>query len=1574
MRVVALLQELLGLTSERMQVSRIMGLLCQRLGVSWACLTALSADGEVFQHVGSAYLLDSSRGATCSFSSCRTNSGLHPPGRGPPSRSSSTNSLAAPSVVEVGMSDPHLLRGSDTSVEAAASSGQALSLVDLGAVSLAVGGAGGGAPPPSRSSHDPGAPSSHRGRLHQQHATVQSASYSSLPVSAWPLDWQMLYREKGMRSFTCMPVTATNGSSTVVGCLSFGSTEPLDWSCQFWTASTKLITGWAAGAITTTRATARAVFYSRLFGAADLDSLARAFAYDMPIFLADGAAGPGTALPEVRLALVSSRLQHAVVYAAPLLQVSGRLGLPPPPSAHGMGAGYGGGMGGNYSSGYTAGGGAAGGGGGGGMYGNSVTMGGSSSSMPGLVIGGGPLSPTAGGGGSGLNGYGGGAILSRGSGGGGGGGVTSPPAPNTSRGATTGLGYDTIDCMVLGSGVDAEDLYSGDDSSNSAHNNGNGNGHGRASRTSPGHGPGRVGSHSTKGEDGVEPIPESLPPVDCVRINTDSTLLMSVLEAGDIMIIKDALQYFGGGRMVARDLALNNTRPATAGTLVILPLVQRCRSLGCVYVFARNEFNLSFSRAAWADMAAMLSRAVFGQLVGKLRHEWYSVLSEDAQAAAAGMGSAGRTSGPAVGGRGRVKRTVTGNSLGGNSGASSLRPSFELVPGRSHEPGYGGGAASSALAAAAEVLAYAGLTLPTSGDDEPAIKEGAGQASGPREAESGTGTGTGTAAPGPPSGDVGGSPPQQGYDRLSPSPGSLSFKLPSGLQNAAAIGAAGSVGAGAQRGVSAGDPASLALAPPPTAPSLPASLVEASGYNPGPVPPGSGTVRRVVPGMEAPYYGTSGCDTPPAESLSGERGRNGRRMLAVIGPSGSSYGGGGGGGGYGGGYGNLHQGSMEHESGAYTVPGPMVAAAVTGLGMRMEVVEEAGVEEDEAEEVSGSSRELQGWPELVDILLEVHRTRNVSVYLAAYRGRAVAVKMMRSHMSMDGRPSHLDSEAATISAQQQLTSVRHPNLLRVLMVYPLVYEVVAGKAQRAGAHGTPAAAASFNASAGTGGAGATASGGGPPMPPFLGGGLAAAAAAGGLTSLNVQAAAMGDLIAGANGADLPFGGVYLTAVLPRREKFKRGLALLLELFPSLSLREAIQKRLLMPPTDTNAPRSLNTADGASAPNLSMGMGSGLPFFTATGSEAVGPATPPASTPQMFVPGTGPPPAVVPITGAAAQPFLPTLPEAFAHDAGGTGVADSCPNLALTAASNAGSGGTPSGGGILAPPAPCMAVLLAILSQIAAGMAALHAAGLAHGELRPENVLVAMPPEAASLGGAGPSGGPFSDVRERSAVGSSSCHSEGTPRLSTRGLSALAGSTAGGAGGDKRTSYSSGRGGGAAAAAAADDLLTPQRPHPGRPITAEVLVKIKDAGMTVVGFSRGSQTVRKLLQRNRSTVLPFLPPEVHRGERFGRSADVYMFGLLMWELYTGGVAFSNLSGTPIKLLQTVIADGVRPPWPEGTPGWYASLASRCWAGNPKQRPSFRRVADKLAEIMTAAAAANAAAAAGWTGVSASYVVK
>lgn len=564
------------------------------------------------------------------------------------------------------LSDPHLLRGSDTSVELAATSGIPLAMCELapgprpglahtGSTNSSTGGgaaglaAGGPAVPP-------GSPSA-------QHFSTASAQQqqqhpNATPVHSWPIDWQVLHREKGIRSLICLPISAANGSGTVVGCLSFGATDPLDWQKQFWMSSATLITGWAAGVITTTRAVARASFYSKLLSATDLESLARALAYDMPVFLADTSAGPGAALPEVRLALVSSRLQHAVVYTAPLLQVSGRLGLPAPVvrsgAATGMNIGF------SHSGGLSSGvGGAPGSAGGGkalGSLGQGLVIGteaGSGGVTAGALDGG----ALPGGGAAAMagpfRGLGAGAEAGAGAGPGGGIpgmlfsrdatedestmvglvlGATLPEdadleydlggalgsagmqradrearrePPNglnggpgaRQRAQRLGVGlqsetYDILEGMVLGSSPagDGADSSPSDNSGNVATVAG---GRGSAGRGSAGTRSAEVqralGSAGTAGiilGSAGSTRPE-LPAIECHKIATDSTLLMSVLEAGDIMIIKDALHYFGSGRMVARDLALNGTRPATGGTLVILPLVHRCRALGCVYVFAR---------------------------------------------------------------------------------------------------------------------------------------------------------------------------------------------------------------------------------------------------------------------------------------------------------------------------------------------------------------------------------------------------------------------------------------------------------------------------------------------------------------------------------------------------------------------------------------------------------------------------------------------------------------------------------------------------------------------------------------------------------------------------------------------------------------------------------------------------------------------------------------------------------------------------------------------------------------------------------------------------------------------------
>jgi hypothetical protein len=72
------------------------------------------------------------------------------------------------------------------------------------------------------------------------------------------------------------------------------------------------------------------------------------------------------------------------------------------------------------------------------------------------------------------------------------------------------------------------------------------------------------------------------------------------------------------------------------------------------------------------------------------------------------------------------------------------------------------------------------------------------------------------------------------------------------------------------------------------------------------------------------------------------------------------------------------------------------------------------------------------------------------------------------------------------------------------------------------------------------------------------------------------------------------------------------------------------------------------------------------------------------------------------------------------------------------------------------------------------------------------------------------------------------------------------------------------------------------------------------------------------------------------------------------------AFQGVASNPAKLIHAIVADGLRPTFPEGTPEWYSSLAARCWAAAPRARPSFRRIAAHLAGLPPGALLQPAAA--------------
>ena len=92
------------------------------------------------------------------------------------------------------------------------------------------------------------------------------------------------------------------------------------------------------------------------------------------------------------------------------------------------------------------------------------------------------------------------------------------------------------------------------------------------------------------------------------------------------------------------------------------------------------------------------------------------------------------------------------------------------------------------------------------------------------------------------------------------------------------------------------------------------------------------------------------------------------------------------------------------------------------------------------------------------------------------------------------------------------------------------------------------------------------------------------------------------------------------------------------------------------------------------------------------------------------------------------------------------------------------------------------------------------------------------------------------------------------------------------------------------------------------------------------------------------VIPYMAPEVLRGKPYTKAADIYSFGIIMWEFTSGIPAFNNVPHD--YSLSLSICKGLRPKIIEGTLPVYARLMKRCWDSDPKKRPT----ADELFEIL------------------------
>ncbi|KAE9351313.1 hypothetical protein PF008_g6000 [Phytophthora fragariae] len=94
------------------------------------------------------------------------------------------------------------------------------------------------------------------------------------------------------------------------------------------------------------------------------------------------------------------------------------------------------------------------------------------------------------------------------------------------------------------------------------------------------------------------------------------------------------------------------------------------------------------------------------------------------------------------------------------------------------------------------------------------------------------------------------------------------------------------------------------------------------------------------------------------------------------------------------------------------------------------------------------------------------------------------------------------------------------------------------------------------------------------------------------------------------------------------------------------------------------------------------------------------------------------------------------------------------------------------------------------------------------------------------------------------------------------------------------------------------------------------------------------------------------PEILEGKRYTEQADIYSFGVVLTELDTCKIPYSNAATEggglpkPFQILQDVMAGKLRPSFSNDCPPRVRRIGLRCLSLDPSARPTARELVQEL----------------------------
>jgi len=129
--------------------------------------------------------------------------------------------------------------------------------------------------------------------------------------------------------------------------------------------------------------------------------------------------------------------------------------------------------------------------------------------------------------------------------------------------------------------------------------------------------------------------------------------------------------------------------------------------------------------------------------------------------------------------------------------------------------------------------------------------------------------------------------------------------------------------------------------------------------------------------------------------------------------------------------------------------------------------------------------------------------------------------------------------------------------------------------------------------------------------------------------------------------------------------------------------------------------------------------------------------------------------------------------------------------------------------------------------------------------------------------------------------------------------------------------------------------------------APVTVKLTD-----FGTSRSSSMAIQIEMTSGVGTPAFMAPEILDSKPYSKPADVYSFGISMYELWTEKTPYSSAGFTKPWDIAHFVVKGDRLPIPSDMPALYAQIMCECWQQDPSKRPTFAQVVKELQDAVDA----------------------